>query len=334
MVPPGGQSRRPPGCTPRRRPASGSGSSTESAPRAAGEVMVSSGDVAENGWTVGHRGGRQRAGRPLFDGKSVPEGTVTIVGVYTPDPDDDWLGAPLTGRVGQQVQDVGVATDDWVTVEDTLLGATVATWYRVTSSVAWPLDTVDHDDLVEVGPIVSAYQADTAEQGRHHLDPRRDRPAEPVPAGRRRERPGADHGRGPGGAAAGPGRGGALDGARRGHRRPALRGGAGAAARPRSPRGRGVPARRAAAAHPDRGGDRRARRSAGDEPGRPGGLPGAGAARAARRVPARGAGLRGRGPRSWCSRRRGEPCASRSTRSCARSRPGTPAPAPGRPRSR
>ena len=33
-------------------------------PSAAGEVMVSSGDVAENGWTVGTRGGRQRAGRP------------------------------------------------------------------------------------------------------------------------------------------------------------------------------------------------------------------------------------------------------------------------------
>ncbi len=134
-------------------------------PSAAGEVMVSSGDVAENGWTVGTQVDARERVDPLFAGKSVPEGTVTIVGVYTPDPDDDWLGAPLTGRAGQQVQDVGVATDDWVTVEDTLLATTVAKWYRVTSSVAWPLDTVDHDDLLEVGPIVSAYQADTAEQG-------------------------------------------------------------------------------------------------------------------------------------------------------------------------
>ena len=134
-------------------------------PSAAGEVMVSSGDVAENGWTVGTQVDARERVDPLFAGKSVPEGPVTIVGVYTPDPDDDWLGAPLTGRAGQQVQDVGVATDDWVTVEDTLLATTVAKWYRVTSSVAWPLDTVDHDDLLEVGPIVSGYQAETAEQG-------------------------------------------------------------------------------------------------------------------------------------------------------------------------
>ena len=38
-----------------------------------------------------------------------------------------------------EIQDVGVATDDWVTVEDTLQPA-VATWYAVTSSVVWPLD--------------------------------------------------------------------------------------------------------------------------------------------------------------------------------------------------
>ena len=59
----------------------------------------------------------------LFDGPSVPAGTVTVVGVYAPEPDDDWLGAPLTGRVGREVQDVGLATDDWVTVEDTVLGS-------------------------------------------------------------------------------------------------------------------------------------------------------------------------------------------------------------------
>ena len=133
-------------------------------PRAAGEVMVSSGDVADNGWTVGTEVDVTERVDLLFDGPSVPAGTVTVVGVYAPEPDDDWLGAPLTGRVGREVQDVGLATDDWVTVEDTVLGSSVATWYRVTSSVAWPLDTVDHDDLVAVGPIVTDYRTETTEQ--------------------------------------------------------------------------------------------------------------------------------------------------------------------------
>lgn len=133
-------------------------------PRAAGEVMVSSGDAADNGWTVGTEVDVTERVDLLFDGPSVPAGTVTVVGVYAPDPDDDWLGAPLTGRVGREVQDVGLATDDWVTVEDTLLGSSVATWYRVTSSVAWPLDTVEHDDLVAVGPIVTDYRTETSQQ--------------------------------------------------------------------------------------------------------------------------------------------------------------------------
>ncbi len=132
-------------------------------PRAAGEVMVSSSDVAVNGWTIGSEATVTERVDSLFDGPAVPEGTVTIVGVYEPAPDVDWLGAPITGRAGQAVQDVGVATDDWVTVDDTLLGSGVALWYRVNSSVAWPLDTVDHDDLLKVGPIVSAYQAEKLE---------------------------------------------------------------------------------------------------------------------------------------------------------------------------
>ena len=37
--------------------------------------MVSSGDVADNGWTVGTEVDGHRAGGPLFDGPSVPAGT-------------------------------------------------------------------------------------------------------------------------------------------------------------------------------------------------------------------------------------------------------------------
>ena len=246
---------------------------------AAGEVMVSSGDVADERLDRRrHRWRPESGSTPLFAGKSVRRGPGDHRRVSTtPDPRRRLARCPAhrSGRPAGPGRG-GSRTDDWVTVEDTLLAATSAKWHRVTSSVAWPLDTVDHDDLLEVGPIVSALpRRRRLEQRCHHLDPGRDRSARTCPS---RSPTGSDQGRttvvvlvaqllvlvG----------GGALDGARRGHRRPALRAGAGAAARPRSPRGRRIPARRAVAAHPERGGGRRARRSARDEPGRPGGLPG------------------------------------------------------------
>ena len=132
-------------------------------PTEVGQVMVSADDVAANGWDVGTEVDVDERVDVLFEGEAPPAGTVTIVGVYRPDPDDDWLGAPLTGRAGQAIQDVGVATDDWVTVPETVLGGAIAEWYRTSSSVAWTLHTTDHDDLLRIGPLIQAYRQQAIE---------------------------------------------------------------------------------------------------------------------------------------------------------------------------
>jgi putative ABC transport system permease protein len=130
---------------------------TGSCPTHPGEVMVSTADVETNGWTVGSKVDvveRLSAGAADVPG----EGKVTLVGVYEPpDSDIDWFAAPLTDRAGTVIPDVGFATDDWVTVPESMStdgGLTV--WYQVSSTVVWPLDTdaVDHDALLRIGPIV------------------------------------------------------------------------------------------------------------------------------------------------------------------------------------
>ena len=303
-------------------------------PRAAGEVMVSSGDVADNGWTVGTEVDVTERVDLLFDGTVRTRGHRDHGGC---------LRAGARRRLARRPAHRSGRPR----------GAGCRAGHRRLGDRRGHPARVIRRDVVprhELGRLAAGHRRPRrpgrgrphrhrlpngdVRAGRERHDPHRDRPAEPVPAGRRRERPGADHGGGPGGPAAGPGRGGALDGARRGHRRSASRGRAGAVAGPRPPRCRGLPARRAVAAHPERGGDRRARRTPGDEPGRPGGLPGDRAARAAGRVPARGARLHGRG----APRGAGGVAASRARAGrlapARGARPGTPAPAPGPPRSR
>ena len=128
-----------------------------SCPSEAGQVMVSSEDQRINGWTIGSRVPVDQRVDATFEGDKPPHGKVTIVGVYRADPDDDWLGAPLVNRAGREVQDEGRATDDWVTVAQTLDATAVADWFDVENSATWSLNTTDHDDLVRVGPIVAAY---------------------------------------------------------------------------------------------------------------------------------------------------------------------------------
>ena len=131
-----------------------------SCPAESGQVMVSTADVATNGWTVGS----QVPFQERLDAGLYPElssGTVTVVGVYEPSSDEDWLGAPITGRAGAALQDVGLATDDWLTVSETMARATAAAdWHRVTSSVVWSLDprSVDHEAMARIGPIVEGVQ--------------------------------------------------------------------------------------------------------------------------------------------------------------------------------
>ncbi len=124
-----------------------------SCPSDANEVMVSSADVKVNGWTVGSRVRYAERLDPALYPKPG-SGHVTIVGVYEPPPDaEDWLDAPLTGRAGFDLQDVGTATDDWVTDAATVSGAA---FQLVDTSVVWSVDTdkVGVDELVLMGPIV------------------------------------------------------------------------------------------------------------------------------------------------------------------------------------
>ncbi|WP_036565786.1 FtsX-like permease family protein [Nocardioides halotolerans] len=126
-------------------------------PTGSGEVMVSTADIETNGWTVGSQVDvTERVDPNVSD--EVASGTVTVVGVYeVPPADGDWLDAPLTGRAGTVVPEVGTATDDWVTAPDSLTAADApAQWHKITSSTLWTLDldAVDHDSLLVIGPIV------------------------------------------------------------------------------------------------------------------------------------------------------------------------------------
>jgi putative ABC transport system permease protein len=129
-----------------------------SCPAAAGEVMVSSEDVAVNGWTLGAEVSAVEQGTPIA-GTGPPVPVVRIVGVYAPPDDETWLGMPITGRAGFEVQDVGVATDDWVTAAATM---SLAKWGPVTSSVVRSLGVgvVDHDALLTIGPAVEGVRQD------------------------------------------------------------------------------------------------------------------------------------------------------------------------------
>jgi hypothetical protein len=132
-------------------------------PTGAGEVMVSSADVATNGWTVGSEVDFTERLDPNVS-VELSEGVVTVVGVYAPPPDeDDFLGAPITRRAGTVIPEVGFATDDWVTSPDTFGSAAPTTWHQISSSVVWSLDpdAVDHDDLLRIGPIVDGVRLKT-----------------------------------------------------------------------------------------------------------------------------------------------------------------------------
>jgi putative ABC transport system permease protein len=125
-----------------------------SCPSGAGEVMVSSADVNVNGWKVGSTAAyTERLDPVLFPRANT--GKLRIVGVYQPPAqDDEWLGAPITGRAGFDLQDVGVGTDDWVADPETM---TPSAWQALATSVVWSLDedTVGHDELLQVGPLVA-----------------------------------------------------------------------------------------------------------------------------------------------------------------------------------
>jgi putative ABC transport system permease protein len=134
-------------------------------PRAGGEVMVSTADVAVNGWTLGDRVKVLEQFKPDVVGDSAAKGPVTIIGVYAPPQDRTWLGAPLLDRAGQSRQDEGVLTDDWVVARPTLSGrAASAGWHAVDETVSWPMDDLDVDALVRLGPAVAALRRASLER--------------------------------------------------------------------------------------------------------------------------------------------------------------------------
>jgi hypothetical protein len=123
-----------------------------SCPAEPGQVMVSTADVEVNGWSLGS----QVDFTERLDPAQFPEpgaGVVTVVGVYEPPTDEEWLSAPITGRAGFDIPDVGVATDDWVTSQDTMTTSPPTDWQRLSTSVVWSVDpdAVDHDALLELG---------------------------------------------------------------------------------------------------------------------------------------------------------------------------------------
>jgi putative ABC transport system permease protein len=131
-------------------------------PAAAGEVMVSAPDAEENGWTLDSTAHFEER----LETDRLSKGKVTVVGVYAPPADDEWLGAPITGRVGTKVQDVrGAATDDWVTDPETFATPDVATWHQITASVVWSVDSdaVGHDELIRLGEVVDGVRQDALE---------------------------------------------------------------------------------------------------------------------------------------------------------------------------
>ena len=93
------------------------------------------------------------------------------MGVYAPSTDASWVAAPSPAEPGSTIQDVGIATDDWVTDPATFTTSTPPTGGTPSSrSVVWTLDQdkVDHDALLRVGPVVEASRSRSA--------PTRDRP--------------------------------------------------------------------------------------------------------------------------------------------------------------
>jgi putative ABC transport system permease protein len=127
-------------------------------PTAAGEVMVTPEDAAENGWQLDGTVPATQRPDPTHDRGGIPAADLLVVGLYEP-LDDGWLGAPLVGRVGLEIIDPPssyIVTDDWVTVPESLEGPDTP-WFRASWTVLWPLrmDAVDVDGLQRLGPAVA-----------------------------------------------------------------------------------------------------------------------------------------------------------------------------------
>ena len=138
-----------------------------SCPQRPGEVMVSTADVAANGWVLGAQvDARERILSPQYVGDESAEGAVTITGFYAPPRDLSWLGAPLVGRAGQFQDEVGIVTDDWVTSVATVDGpGAPAEWHPPSETLSWPMDGLDVDALVRVGPAVAALRSRLLDAG-------------------------------------------------------------------------------------------------------------------------------------------------------------------------
>ena len=176
-----------------------------SCPAESGQVMVSTADVATNGWTVGSQVPSGTTGRGLYP--ELSSGTVTVVGVYRAVPGRGWLGPRSRAGPVPALQDVGLSTDDWVDrlrddgrgdrtrrlAPDHLLGGLASTRGRSTTKQWCASDRSSR-----------ASNAGTENPGGVRVliatgHPRSLREC------RDRQRAGPDHGRGPGRPAAGPG---------------------------------------------------------------------------------------------------------------------------------
>ncbi len=221
-------------------------------PTRAGQVMVSADDVATNGWTVGSQVDGHRAGRPaLRRGRAAarpgdhrgrlragPGRRLARRADHGPGRSRDPGRRRRHRRLGDRRRD-----------DPRRRGHASGTAPRARSP--GPSGHVDHDELLRIGPVDRRLPRRRAlrQCGRRRCAsrPTSRRSPSDVADG---QRPGPDHRGGPRGPAARAGGRGALDGPRRRHRRPASRARAGAAARSRPARRRGVPPRGAGPGHP------------------------------------------------------------------------------------
>src|SRR6478609_2487080 len=124
-------------------------------PTQAGEVAISPADARIFGFEVGST--VQVAGADDNTG-SPGVARLRVVGVYTQDPGDYWLGQSLTGRAGvSSPTDPKIQHDVWITSRDTFDSRDVGVQIQQ-SSASYPLDAdaVGVDELLALGPAVDA----------------------------------------------------------------------------------------------------------------------------------------------------------------------------------
>lgn len=135
-------------------------------PAAVGEIAISSGDAETFGWELGDRVGAMESSA-LVDHEIAHVETLTVVGIYTTDPEQAyWVGRAPVGRAGLLGGDGSTQHDGWLTAPDTLAGSPVLpergrweSWVVPERTVDLLLDrdAVGIDELFEIAAPLDSY---------------------------------------------------------------------------------------------------------------------------------------------------------------------------------